>query len=133
MSYWAQNLELSGPVESHDEDFTNTMTDYNPTNSLTSTPKLILLKFLHPRELQNLLPMAFAPEPHRIVRLFTVFRVIEAQELDAEGIYTYGDFEMEVSRVVGDIGTCGGGINCGHGGIKVSEVGGVRVFGDQDG
>lgn len=134
MNYWVQNLGLSGPaarVEPHD-DFPNTIPDYNLASASIGTPKLVLLKFLHPQELQNLLPMSFTPEPHRIVRLFAVFRVIEQQEIDAGGIGAHGDFEMEVSRVVGDIGSCGGGFNCGHRGINVAEVGGVRVFGDQD-
>lgn len=109
------------------------MSDDDTTSSSASTPKLILLKFLHPRELQNLLPITFFPEPHSIVRLFAVFRVIEAQEIEMEGIDAYGDFEMEVSRVMGGIRSCGGGIKCGHGGIKVAEVGGVRVFGGRDG
>lgn len=72
------------------------------------------------------------PAPHRTVRLFAVFRVVEQWEINAEGIDAYGDFEMEVSRVVGDVAGCGGGFDCGHSGIKVAEVGGVRVFGDQD-
>lgn len=102
-------------------------------DNTASTSKLILLKFLHPRELQNLLPITFVPEPHKIVRLFAVFRVIGAREIETEGIDAYGNFEMEVSRVMGGIGSCGGGIRCGHEGIKVAEVGGVRVFGSRDG
>lgn len=109
------------------------MSDNNITSNPASTPKSILLKFLHPRKLQNLLPITIIPEPHRIVRLFAVFRVIEAQEIETEGIDACGDFEMEVSRVMGGIGSCGGGIKCGHGGIRVAEVGGVRVFGGRDG
>lgn len=67
------------------------------------------------------------------MRLFAVFRVIEQQELNAEGINPCGDFETEVDRVLGGIGSCGGGWNCGHRGFKVTEVGGVRVFRNNDG
>lgn len=66
------------------------------------------------------------------MRIFAVFRVVEQRELDAEGIDPCGDLEMEVDRVLGGIGSCGGGWDCGHRGFKVAEVGGVRVFGSDD-
>lgn len=122
MNHRTQNHEFS-----NDGDAPSTISDCGPTNTSISPPKLILLKFLHPQELQNYLPMSFLPTPHRTVRLFAVFSVIERQEIDVEGIDAYGDFETEVSRVVGNIGSCGRGHNCGHSGINVAEVGGEGV------
>lgn len=113
------------PATPH-ENFTAASFPYCPREG---TPKLVLLKFLHPRDLRNLLPLAITPEPHRTVRLFAVFRVVEPKEMVVEGIDPCGDFETEVDRVLGGIGSCGGGWNCGHRGFKVAEVGGVRVFG----
>ena len=96
-------------------------------------PRSLLLKFLYPRELRTLLPLGVTPEPHRTVRIFPIFRAVDAVEMEAEDIVPNADFETEVERVLGGMGSCGGGWNCGHRGFKVAEVGGVRVFGPPDG
>lgn len=67
--------------------------------------------------------MSFLPTPHRAVRLFAVFRIIERQEIDAESIDANRDFGVEVSRVVGNIGSYGREHSCGHRGINVAEGG----------
>ncbi|KAL7274827.1 hypothetical protein RUND412_002258 [Rhizina undulata] len=97
----------------------------------------ILMKFLHPKELEELLPVAVTPRPDRLIRVFVVFRVVTAEELEREGVVPLGVLEQEVEILTSGGGACGGGRDCGHGGcFRVFEVGGCQVlggsFGDEE-
>ncbi|KAG0131949.1 hypothetical protein HOY82DRAFT_313913 [Tuber indicum] len=129
-THWAPKLTFSLPSRHTPLASTNHTPSINPYMCF---PKSLLIKFLYPRELRTLLPLSITPEPHRTVRIFPIFRVVDAGEMEAEEIVPGADFETEIEKVLGGLGSCGGGWNCGHRGYKVAEVGGVRVFGPPDG
>ncbi|CUS15364.1 unnamed protein product [Tuber aestivum] len=131
-THWAPKLILN-PLSRHTP---STLVNHTPSMNLYMClihPKSLLIKFLYPPELRALLPLSVTPEPHRTVRIFPIFRAVDAEEMEAEDIVPSADFETEVEKVLGGMGSCGGGWNCGHRGFKVAEVGGVRIFGPPDG
>ncbi|PWW76720.1 hypothetical protein C7212DRAFT_344190 [Tuber magnatum] len=131
-THWAPKLTLNPPLRHTPSTLTNHTSTMNLYMCLIH-PKSLLIKFLYPRELRTLLPLRITPEPHRTVRIFAIFRAVDEEEMETEDIAPGADFETEVEKVLGGMGSCGGGWNCGHRGFKVAEVGGIRVFGPPDG
>jgi hypothetical protein len=91
-----------------------------------TTQTLILVKFLAPRELRELLPVTICPRPDRLVRVFAVFTVLTKTEMEKEGIVPRAVLKRQVDTVL-DGGKVGGNED---GCFRVFELGGARVFAD---
>jgi hypothetical protein len=93
-----------------------------------TTQTVVLLKFLSPGELRDLLPLAISPKPHGIVRVFAVFRVLTPQEMWREGIVPSAVLKRQVDIVLEGAKVCAR--ECGHHGacFRVFELGGARVL-----
>ncbi|KAA8902958.1 hypothetical protein FN846DRAFT_891338 [Sphaerosporella brunnea] len=108
------------------------------TDSLRSAchpaDKVIVVKFLTPKEMRTFLPLTIDPYPDWIVRVFAVFRVLPKREVKERAIRCEARFARQVEVVMDKQAACKGGDECVHGEGAACfggfELGGARALGD---